>query len=415
MVTAADTAASQRDFAAALEIDDFHADPYPWLNSLRENDPVHHSQSLDLWIVSKHADVDAALRDYGRGLKNGDMMSRGIAMLPEALRVKCEPVARAVDGSMLSLQDPPSHARLRRVVANTFLPSRIRKLEHDVLELADEMFCRLGGETVDFVADFAAPLTHRVLSEFIGAGKENAEDLCRWSDAFIPILLNAMVTESMVDIAVAAFDEMAAFMAEQAAARAHAPTEDVIGTLVAAQATDGFSHEEILMTCVQLIFAGAHTTTTLLTSAMHTLLDNPDQLRLLRDDPKLTKGLVEEMLRYESPSRFVFRSAAADLPIRDVVIPEGATVALGLAAANRDPEVYEHPDTFDLTRPIEVNHLAFGIGPHFCVGAPLARLQAQLIVTELLQRFNDITREGAAEWKRTFDVRELAHLPLSFS
>src|SRR5581483_4428388 len=122
-----------------------------------------------------------------------------------------------------------------------------------------------------------------------------------------------------------------------------------------------------------------------------------------------------EMLRYESPSRFTFRTATEDLHVRDVLVPEGATVALGLAQSNRDPEKFEQPDVFDITRPIQSTHLAFGFGRHFCVGAPLARLQAQLILTELLRRFATVSREGAIAWKRSFDVRELAHLPLSLS
>ena len=392
------------------------ADPHPVYNRLREEAPVHWSASLGGWVLTGHADVRRALLDdrlsvekMGRFAerRSGGEGHADIAFLARTL------------ADWMVFNDPPRHRELRRAMQNAFLARDIPVLEANVRAVVDELLDPLGAEgRMDLVADFAHPLPAIVIAELFGMPRTEREQLKRWSDA-----LGRFVLGDVENTAHDAKYGAAARAAQAMAARFHAlveehrraPRDDFTQLLL----RDGahLSDDEIVHTLMFVLFAGHETTTNLIASGVLWLVRTPGLMARLRAEPGRVADAVEELLRMDGPVQMVFRLAREDVEYGGTTIRAGERVHLVLNAANRDPGVFERPDELDIERG-RSRHVSFGPGAHFCLGAPLARLEARVALQGLLARFERLELEPAAAplaWRPELVIHGLKALPLRYA
>jgi pimeloyl-[acyl-carrier protein] synthase len=395
----------------ALEFNPFlpevHADPYPLYHRLRTEDPVHRSGS-GLWVLTRYADVVAVLRDPRM---SSDPRRSAQSQL----------LARDTDGqypwqdgapSMLFL-DPPDHTRLRTLVNKAFTPAAIGRLRARVEELAERLLDRVAGAgEMDLVDDFAYPLPVTVICELLGVPAQDQTRFRVWSSALVH-LLDPLVAEDAFQRALEARTALRGYLGALVAERRAHPADDLLTALVAAE-DEGhrLSEAELVSMCLLLLIAGHETTVNLIANGTLALLAHPAERARLAADPGLAASAVEELLRYDSPVQLVGRHLLADLEVGGRPLRQGETVIAVLGAANRDPAQFPDPDRLDLSRSPN-RHVAFGGGIHFCLGATLARMEAQVALTALLRRFPDLAPgDSPPTWRDTVTLRGLASLPL---
>lgn len=389
---------------------EYRNDPYPTLARLRATDPVH-EDSMGLLLVTRHADVVALNRDP----RLGRDMRRWIGYPMLRPYVADSPLERCVEQWMFSV-DPPHHTRLRRLVASAFTPRAIAAMRPEIERVADDLLAELEASgrpgAFDLLGAFAQPFPVRVIARILGLPIHSYEDLRRWSEAVARVIEPTARRRDRL-AANDANSELTTYLREQVAARRSNPGADVITTLIAAtEDGDRLSEEELIAQLVLLFIAGHETTVNLIGNGMLALCRHPEQMRRLRDDPSLAAGAVEEMLRYESPVNTNGRVAHEDIEVAGKVIAAGRLVFCMLGAANRDPEVFPDPDRFDVARSPNP-HTSFGGGPHFCLGAPLARLEGRIAIERLLARFPALrVDEAAVRWRELVNLRGLERLPL---
>ena len=384
---------------------EFQRDPAPVLERLRRLDPVHHDTVLNRYVLTRNADIDALLWD--RSLSVDPRKAS-----PGTFEANFISASREGEQSML-LSDPPYHTRLRSLVIKAFsaksitaMQPRVQEIVHGLLEAMD------GPGGCDLIESFAGPLPTIVIAEMLGVDPADRADFKRWSDLavmnFNPLL--TPVERQEVAEAGAAFD---AYFRAAIAERRERPRDDLVTHLVTAEEKgDRLTEDEIVRMCGLLLAAGNVTTTDLIGNGMLALLRNPAELAKLQTDPSLIKNAVEEMLRYDPPVTQTGRTPLSDIEIDGVTIAAGQSITPMLAAANRDPAAHPEPDRFDITR-TDIQHLSFGGGVHFCVGAPLARMEAQTAVGALVKRFPAIRlAESPLEWCRVPGFRGLQRLPV---
>lgn len=369
---------------AATSLDaGYRADPEPIHDTLRNLDPVHHDTQLNRWLLTRHDDVDALLRDrtLSADIRNsapGEFMDLFLG----GQRDGRQP-------SILFL-DPPDHTRLRGLVSKAFTPRAIEATKPRIQEIIDELLEAVaGGEGFDLIGDFSGPLPTIVIAEMLGVDPADRADFKRWSDLGVMGFDPTLSDEAKLLVAEAS-GELDAYFRRAIAERRAAPTDDLISGMIAAEEAGAmFNDEEIVTMCALLLAAGNVTTTDLIGNGMLALLQHPDQMELLREDPSLVKNAVEEMLRFDSPVTETGRIPLEDTMIGGCPVGKGASLLPVLSAANHDPAVYDEPHRFDITR-ADTHHHSFGGGVHFCLGAPLARLEAQMAVATLVQRFPNL-------------------------
>ncbi|MDB4981628.1 MAG: hypothetical protein JWM82_2380 [Myxococcales bacterium] len=359
---------------------DVQRDPYPYYAELRREAPVYPIAGRGMWAVSRHVDV-------GFALKRPDLFSSSIMADKDGL---------PADEALLSA-DPPAHTGLRRRVERAFSPRRVRELVPRFGALADALtaaFPKSG--TVDVIAALAAPLPVIVIAELLGVDPARHADFKRWADAVITRGTGRAAPErrAALDATVAAFK---AYLSEAIEARRRAPGDDLLSALVRTdEAGTGLSAAQALSFAVLLLLGGSETTTNLIGNALRAIFaherSHPGTLARLRGDGALVDALIEETLRFDAPVQTLLRRATQDVLLAGQVIPAGATALLLLGAANRDSRAFEDAETFRLDRG-ELKHLAFGVGPHYCLGATLARLEARAALDALFA-FSDL-RLGA--------------------
>ncbi|WP_371614305.1 cytochrome P450 [Streptomyces sp. NBC_00454] len=358
----------------------FVADPFPLYRRLREDGPVRRvviAGGLEAWLVTRYEDGLAALSDSRLSSDVRDASdTRLLRQLPDTER-------EAMLGTMLR-SDPPDHTRLRRLVSKAFTAHRVADMGPRIQAVTDRLLDTVvAAGSADLVADFALPLPVTVISELLGVPVDERHEFQHWTDRMI------MRGAEPPDPAVVneAWQHMRAYVTELIRAKRADPGEDLLSALVAARDEEQRLTEDELVAMVFLLLAAGYiTTVNLIGGGLAMLLAHPDQLALLRRDPGLLPGAIEEFLRYDGPvSPGIARFAREDLEIAGVRIPRGATVLIGSAVADRDPGRFPDPDRLDITRPDNA-HLAFGHGLHYCLGAPLARLEGRIAIGTALRR-----------------------------
>ncbi|MEV4056198.1 cytochrome P450 [Amycolatopsis sp. NPDC049688] len=381
-------------------------DPYPWYAQWREKAPAVRAGG-PLVAVLGHAEAEQVLRGTQFGHPEPEVVDGGDPDLPVDAQGR---VVRA-----FAFLNPPDHTRLRRLVAKAFTPRVIETLQPRIEALATEAIDRIldGGE-VDFMETLAAPLPVTVIAELLGVPAGDRERFGAWSAAMARASdPGFLLPPGVAEQAATARREFIAYFRDLAAERRRAPGEDLLSALVAV--TDQgqvLSEGELLVTLTLLLVAGHETTTNLLGNGVLALLRNPGQYAALTGDGALAEAAVEEILRYDSPVQLTMRTATAGTTLGDVRLAAGDQALVFIGAANRDPRVHQAPDTFDITRPPE-RHLAFGHGIHFCLGAPLARLEGRTVLRELARRAPGLQLAGDPEWAATVTLRGLSSLPVT--
>lgn len=384
------------------------ADPHPALAALRESGPVHRidmRMGLPVWVVTRYDDVLAALSDPR--LSN-DPHNAGA--LEETLRGDF--LSRSLIGT-----DPPEHTRLRRLVAKAFTARRVEGLRPRVQEIADALLDRITPRgSADLVGEFALPLPITVIGELLGVPEADRDRFRGWTDEmldrpFDPGSDIARVTEGR--------ERMHGYLSDLVAAKRTHPADDLLTDLVqASDEGERLDAQELLAMTFLLLIAGYVTTVSLVGNGTLALLRRPDQLERLRADPSLVPQAVEELLRFDGPvNPGLTRFALEDLEIGGVRIPRGDMVLLAIAAADRDPDRFPDPDRLDVGA-ADPGHLAFGHGIHYCLGAPLARLEGQVAFTSLLARLPDLALdipEDQLRWTGGGVLRGLRQLPVTFT
>ncbi|MET9696269.1 cytochrome P450 [Streptomyces sp. NPDC006529] len=385
--------------------EDFTADPYPFYARLRQAGPVHRVTATaggfdPTWLVVGHDEARQALHHAGL---SKDWRRSG--RFPDAL-------VTAANANMLE-SDPPHHTRLRRLVARAFTGRRVEALRPRVQQITDGLLDELAARperTADLVAAFAFPLPMTVICELLGVPGLDRDRFRHWSNEVVAP--TGGVTDG------SAHRALSDYLAELVAAKAEAPGEDLLSELIRTRDDDGDSlgRDELIGMAFLLLVAGHETTVNLISNGVRALLAHPGQLAALRADyDGLIDGAVEEMLRYDGPVQSAtYRYAREDVEIGGSVIPAGATVVVSLAAADRDPDRFADADTFDIRRAPQ-GHLAFGHGLHFCIGAPLARMEARIAVRSLFARFPGLAEDPAAgppAWLAGSFMRGAARLPV---
>ena len=372
----------------------FLQNPYPTYARLRTESPVVLEASLGC-VVARHADISALLHDPR--LKSGPLNEALYATLPEAAAAAIVPFRDAMSNNML-WQDPPDHSRLRRLVSQAITPRRIETLRATVQRIADDLLNQARpGERFDLIRQFAFPLPARVIADMLGIPHEDLDQLKHWTDDGIDFVGNGRSAPDPVELSArvgASYTDLLAYLGDLAARHRAKPGDDLICAMIYAEERgDRLTEDELLSTCGTLFAAGHETTTNLIGNGLVALLQQPDQLQLLRDDPTLTSPAIEELLRYDSPAQLVWRFASEDIPVGDDVITADTVVLLLLGSGNRDPEAFPDPDRLDLTRHPR-HYLSFGTGPHACLGSFLARLEGEIALPALLRRFPNLALSG---------------------
>lgn len=390
-------------------------DPYPVLHELMEHEPVHYSQRLGGWVLTRYEHVRNGLRDPRL---SADRIRPFIEHLAPAERAKLEGLGHHL-GLWAVFNDPPKHTRLRSMMNKAFTSRAIESLGPRVEQIVDKLLDGLADrETCDLLADFAYPLPATVIADLLGVPRADVHLLKKWSDELKSFVGGARATADKYDRAAAGIAEMTDYFARFLEERRRRPAEDVTSALLAAESRGDFlSVDELVATCVLLLFAGHETTTNLIANGMLALIRHPAELdRLVRSrgEGALVASAVEEMLRYDGPSLSSVRVVAEDFELEGRRLRQGERVFLMNAAANRDPRVFADPDRFDIGRG-DNRHLTFGYGLHFCVGAPLARLEGAVAFPRLLARFRDF--ELAVEeprWSDDIIFRAMVALPIRY-
>ena len=391
--------------------------PYPVYALLRTVRPVLEVPVPDFdgpgaWLLTRHRDVHLALRDsrFSANRMRAPLIHENLDRLPPFIRQTAQGLR-----TML-VMDPPDHTRVRKLVNKAFTPKRIAALRGRIEEIVDHQLDQLAemakSGPADLIHDLAEPLPAIVIAELLGVPAEDHRQFRQWSSKLIAGLASPKLEDRVASGA--AGQQILAYLSDIIAARRREPRDDLISAMIHAQEeSDALSDEELLATSNLLLLAGHETTTNLIGNGVLALLREPDELERLRADPSLLPTAVEELLRFDGPVQATVRVALEDIEIDDHLIPEGALVLVNLGAANRDPEVFEDPDRLDVGRDPNP-HVSFGFATHFCMGAPMARLEAQVAVGALIARFPKLVLAGdAPEYRPNPILRGLKKLELS--
>jgi pimeloyl-[acyl-carrier protein] synthase len=414
MSTTSDRAISRSSGASALSL--YHlldpevlANPYPLFHRLRREDPVHWDPFLHTWVVTRYADVLEVLHNF----------SAERTHTPEKLKTmglgEMCPIAQLMVKQMLFM-DPPAHTRLRSLASQAFSPGRVEVLRTHIRQITRDLLDAIEAKgQMDVIRDLGEPLPCTVTAEMLGVPLEDANQLKSWSSNFAEMLGNFQHNPEHAPRMLRTVNEMTSYFADAIREQHKKPREGLVHSLMMAEVNgDRLSDEEVVATSIVTMVGGLETTTNLIGNGVLTLLRHPEELRRLKKDLSLIPAAVEEMLRFESPSQHTGRLAPADVQLGGKAIKKGQAVMAVMAAANRDPERFEDPDRFDISRK-DNRHLAFGYAAHFCFGAALARVEGQEAFQAIVQRLDGLELEpGPLVWRNNLGLRGLTSLPIRF-
>ncbi|MET7770504.1 cytochrome P450 [Nocardia sp. NPDC005366] len=390
---------------------EFRRDPYPLYQRLRESEPVH--RTLGMWVLTRHADIRAVLQD--RSFSAG-LIPRLVAEQAERLGRRDTARIARLGRKSLVFTDNPDHARLRGLVNRVFTAQAVAELRPLISGVvADVWHAATPADEFDVIADFAAPIPVRVLSEWMALPADLRGQVGLWTHDIRFLLEPGMMKAADFDRVHEVVERFAEALGDVLAERRSRPGPDLISRLLAARTSggDALSEEELIFVCIMCFVAGNETTTSLIGNGVLALLRHPDQAALLRRDPTRAGAAVRETLRYDPPLQLTKRLATRDIEIGGTPIAAGDQLLLCLGAANRDPSVFDRPDAFDPTRS-GADHLAFGHGMHGCLGGILARAQAEIAFEHLFRHAPDLALRGDEfHWQEhSFIVRGLSRLPV---
>jgi cytochrome P450 len=422
-----------------LQREEIRANPYAYYEKLRNQDPVHWDEELGFWVLSRYADIEALYTDDRFSRAQGLM--RGFERLSVSGQQVAESVYRSFSKTVF-YADPPYHTHLRSLMNHAFTPRRVERLRPYIQQTVDELLdAATAKNSMDVIRDLAYPLPVMVIAELLGLPTGDRARFKQWSDNLFAILGTVRSKpQNLLERAAQSRDEMTAYVQDLSRQRRDRPADDLLTALLSVTEEQGscphlyeapsphrtvqpsreqdfpaaLTEEELVANINILLSTGHETTTHLIGNGLLALLKNPDQLKKLRSQPELLAPAIEEMLRYDTPVQITYRAALEDANIRGKQIRKGDLVNSILGSANRDPLRFSNPDRFVITRN-EGRHLGFGMGIHFCIGAPLVRLEAEIVFETILRRFPSICLAvDSLEWQDHPIFRGLKSLPVQF-
>lgn len=388
-------------------------DPYPYFRQLQEHDPVRWNERYRSWVITRYDDVAACFRDLRL---SSDRITPYRANRDGGERHELSQVLDVLSG-WLVFKDPPDHTRLRRLVQKAFTVKTVERWRGRIQEVVDELIDELTPEsTTDIVREFAYPLPAIVIAEMLGVPPSDRDLFKGWSDDITALVFGAMDEPDRHERAAAGMAELVSYLSGLLEEHQHSEADDLMGSLVAARDDDdALTADEVLATCVLLLFGGHETTSSLIGSSVHALVHHPDQLHDLMTDPTIIGPAIEEFLRFDGPAKVSVRMVRESFELQGRKIRSGERVFLVPSAANRDPRRFRDPDRLDLRRDDHA-HLGFGGGIHYCLGAPLARVEAGIAISSLIRRLPGLSIPDPAslQWQPTLLSRSLRSLPVAF-
>ena len=422
-----------------LQRDEIRANPYPFYEKLRNEDPIHWDEELGLWVLTRYADIDSLYTDERFSRAQGLM--RGFQRLPASEQQIAAPVYHSFSKTVF-YADPPYHTHLRGLMNHAFTPRRVERLRPYVQKIVDQLLDTLqAAPEKNVIHELAYPLPVMVIAELLGLPQSERAQFKKWSDDLFAILGTVRPkSTALLERAAQSLDELTDYIRALSHKRRDDPQDDLLTALLSVTEDDEetcphphasasphatgerigdretsstLTGEELVSNINILLSTGHETTTHLIGNGLLALLQNPEQLRKLQNKPSLLGSAIEEMLRYDNPVQITYRSALEDAEIKGKLIRQGDLVNTIIGSANRDPERFSDPDCFNITRN-EGRHLGFGVGIHFCIGAPLVRLEAEVVFETILRRFSRISlATGNLDWQEHPIFRGLKSLPVT--
>lgn len=387
---------------------EFRANPFPIYHMLRAAAPVFPAPN-GVWLISRHRDGDWVLKD--KRFATIDLQRIGeAAQLPPSGALDA---ARETMGRTMLFMDPPRHGRIRGLVNKAFSPRMIESMRPRIQQITDDLISKFDTQSeVDLISQFAYPLPIIVIAEMLGIPAEDRDLFRKWTGDLAP-LIDFIRDTPTIERAMTAMAQTGEYFFKLVDERRKSPREDLVSALIAAEEKgDRLTLDEMLANIVLLLGAGHETTANLIGNGLHALIKNRGELEKLHRDPSLIDGAVEESLRYDSPVQVTARRALEEVQIGGATIAMGSHVIVLIGACNRDPERFPDPDRFDITR-ADNEHLAFGGGIHFCLGANLARAEGQIAIGSLIAKSPNLKLAGGAiEYRDMFNLRGLKSLPV---
>lgn len=393
---------------------DVNADPHQALARLRELDSIHWSEPHRAWLATRYNDISEAYRN--RALSS-DRVRPLLAMSKDENEQSAATTrVRELLSQWMVVSDPPQHTRLRRLAAGAFKQQRIVDMNQRIQQLVDDLLDRFIAEGhTDLIEHLAYPLPAIVIAEMLGAPQEDRDRFRHWSDELALVAFGAGgdAREERHERALRGMEEMVAFFRELIELRRREPGDDMLTAMMAGDGSgDELTEDELVAMCALLLFAGHETTTNSIANGIVALLQHPDQLALLREEPDLISSAVEELLRFDGPIKVINRWVTQDTELAGQQIRAGERVYLVLSAANRDPAKFTDPDALDLRRSPNP-HIAFGKGIHACLGAQLARLETRIAIGSVVRRLPGLRLAGELSYKESLAARALRRLPVA--
>ena len=387
------------------------ANPYPVLSRMRDEDPCHWSPRLRSWVLTRYSDIKAMCLD--KDGVSSDRLRPFFASLPSAEASRIAEITRYLSLWMV-FKDPPEHTRLRRLTGKVFSTRAMQAMRPKVEQIAERLLDDIGErDQFDLLADYASPLPCLVIMAMLGVPAEDMAEVKRLSDEIALFIGSSRTSAEKYDTAEAATREMALFFQGLIADRRRTPRNDALSELALLRdGDDAFTEDELVATCILMLFAGHETTTNHIANGMLALMRFPDQMQRLRADAGLASAAVEELLRYDGPSGAQVRIIKHAQQLHGKTLEPGQRVFMMLNAANRDPLAYADPDRLDLGRD-GVPHLAFGFGGHICLGFPLARTEGAVAMPALLGRYSQLEPMAEPEWINSLVFRGMKALPVA--